>query len=222
MIGLFQRLLDLIYPPKCVFCGRLLKENETDLCTKCRHSLPEAPEVIKKGEFFKQCWAVYEYDAAVKDSIHRFKFSGMQQYSEAYGKLIAMKLLRAKVSTDVLTWVPISKKRLKKRGYDQSRLLAQVVARELDIPCIRTLKKTADNRKQSTVGGAPARRANVLGMYEAYSPERFQGKQVLLIDDVITTGATLSECSRVLLTAGAAQIECAALAAAQISDKKEQ
>ena len=222
MIGLMQRLLDLIYPPKCVFCGRLLQKNETDLCKKCRFSLPEAPVKLQNAEFFHQCWAVYEYDAAVRESILRYKFSGMQQYSEAYGRLIAMKLLRERVSFDILTWVPVSDKRKRKRGYDQSFLLANAVAKEMGVSCVRTLRKTIDNRAQTALEGVPARKANVLGVYEAYMPERFREKRVLLIDDVITTGATLSECSRVLLTAGAAQVDCAALAATQISEKKRQ
>ena len=222
MMGLIQRLLDLLYPPKCVFCGKLLQKNETDLCKKCRFSLPEAPNKLQNAEFFKRCWAVYEYDAAVRESILRYKFSGMQQYSEAYGKLIAMKLLREHVSFDVLTWVPISEKRKRKRGYDQGYLLANAVAKEMGTSCVRTLRKTTDNRAQASIGGVSARKANVLGVYEAYQPERFRDQRILLIDDVITTGATLSECSRVLLTAGASQVDCAALAATQISDRKKQ
>lgn len=222
MIRLFHRLLDLIYPPKCVFCGKLLQENETDICRKCRVILPEFSQKTKNGEFFKKCWSVYEYDTEVRESVLRYKFSGMQQYSEAYGKLIAMMLLREKVSFDVLTWVPISEKRRRKRGYDQGHLLAQAVAKELGVSCVRTLRKITDNQAQSSIGGPAARRANVMGAYRPVSPEHFRSKRVLLIDDVITTGATLSECSRVLLTAGAERVECATLAATQISDRKKQ
>lgn len=222
MIRLFHRLLDLIYPPKCVFCGKLLQENETDLCRKCRFSLPESSDKPQIGEFFTKCWSVYEYDEAVRESVLRYKFSGMQQYSVAYGRLIAMKLLRENVKFDVLSWVPISEKRRRKRGYDQGRLLAEAVGKELGVSCVRTLRKTIDNRAQSSIGGLSARKANVMGAYKAVSPEHFRSKRVLLIDDVVTTGATLSECSRVLLTAGASRIDCATLAATQISDRKKQ
>ena len=101
------------------------------------------------------------------------------------------------------TGVPVSAKRRRSRGYDQTELLAHAVARELELPCTQTLQKIRHNPAQSSQRDAAARRANVLGAYRAVSPERFAGRSVLLIDDILTTGATLSECSRVLLTAGA-------------------
>lgn len=213
-------LLDLIYPPKCTFCGKLLQKDETDLCGKCRKALPEVNGSIKRGESFRQCWAVYYYEGFVIDSIHRFKFGGMQQYAQVYGRLIAMMVLRNKVSFDVLTWVPISKRRRKKRGYEQTLLIAKTVAAELKTACISTLKKVRDNPPQSMQKSAASRRGNVLNAYKAVHPERFTGKRVLLIDDIITTGATLSECSKTLRMAGAEQVECATLAVTQYSDKK--
>lgn len=150
------------------------------------------------------------------ESIHRFKFSGMQQYAAAYGRLIAAVLLRSHVEFDVLTWVPISANRRRKRGYDQSRLIAKTVAGELKVPCVRTLEKRLDNKPQSRQKDAASRHANVLNAYRSVSPENFAGKRVLLIDDIITTGATLTECSKVLRIAGAGEVECAVLAAAML------
>lgn len=218
---LFPWLLDLIYPPKCAFCGKLLGKDETDLCAKCRKGLPEVSGSIKRGEAFRQCWSVCYYEDVVVDSIHRLKFNGMQQYARVYGRLIAMLLLRGKVKFDVLTWVPISSKRRRKRGYEQTKLIAKTVAAELGCACVQTLSKVRDNPPQYTQKSAAERRGNVLNAYRAVRPDRFRGKRVLLIDDVITTGATLSECSKTLLMAGAAQVECATLAAAQNSDDKK-
>ena len=213
-------LLDLIYPPKCTFCGKLLQKDETDLCGQCRRTLPEVNGAIKRGENFRQCWSVYYYEDFVVDSIHRFKFSGMQQYAQVYGRLIAMMLLRNKVSFDILTWVPISKNRRRKRGYEQAYLIAKTVAQELGRDCVPTLKKVRDNPPQSVQKSAANRRGNVLNAYQAVHPERFSGKRVLLIDDIITTGATLGECSKTLRMAGAEQVECATLAVTQYNDKK--
>ncbi len=218
-MNLFAWLLDLIYPPKCAFCGKLLGKDESDLCGRCRKNLPEVSGSIKRGEAFRQCWSVYYYEGAVVDSIHRFKFGGMQQYAQVYGRLIAMALLRSKVEFDVLTWVPISRKRRRKRGYEQTYLIAKTVAAELGCACVPTLKKAVDKPPQFTKKGAAERRANVLNVFQAVHPERFCGKRVLLIDDIITTGATLGECSKILRIAGAAQVECATLAATQYSDK---
>lgn len=209
-------VLELLYPPKCVFCGRLLKKTEQDLCGKCRFALPETEQSVKRGSYYIECFAVYYYEEFVADSIRRFKFGGMQQYAEAYGRRIALLLLRRRVTFDVLSWVPVSEKRRRERGYDQTLLIAQSVAAELGVQCVRTLCKIRNNQPQSSQVDAAARHANVINAYRAVDAERYFGKRVLLIDDVITTGATLSECSHTLRTAGAASVVCATLAAARI------
>ena len=210
---LLRWLLDLIYPPKCPFCGKLLSEDESDLCRKCRMTLPEAHTPIQRGEFYTCCHSVFYYDEKVAQSIKRFKFHGMRQYSEVYGRLLAMLILRERIDFDLLSWVPSSDKRKRSRGYDQTLLIAQTVAQELNVSCHRLLIKTVDNVRQSTISDSAARRANVLGVFECRDEAVVKGKRVLLIDDVITSGATLTECARVLMTAGAASVECATFAA---------
>lgn len=211
-------LLDLLYPPRCVFCRKLLRSDETDVCKKCRSRLPQIDGTFKRGKFFTQCCSVYEYRDEAADSLKRYKFGGLRHYAAAYGRLLAMCILRERLEFDVLTWAPISKKRRRARGYDQSRLLAEAVARELGVQCVQTLEKIRDNPAQSTMKDAAARHANVMGVYRAVMPERFASRRVLLIDDIITTGATLSECSFVLLNAGAAEVLCATVAATQFSN----
>ena len=175
---------------------------------------------VKRGSFFKRCDSLYEYTGDVAASLKRYKFGGMRQYATVYGRQLAMLLLRGGADFDVLTWAPISAKRRHQRGYDQTRLLAEAVAKELGVSCVQTLKKKRDNPAQSSQKNAEARRANVLNVYCAVEPERFAGRRILLIDDIITTGATLSECSRVLLTAGAESVRCATIAATQFSEKQ--
>lgn len=220
MKHLIRWLLSLLYPPKCIFCRRLLKETELDYCTSCRRTLPEVFGDLPHGEFYTNRYAALAYREQVRESIHRYKFSGMECYAPAYARLLAMRLLREDLNVDFITWVPVSKQRKRKRGYDQSYLLAAAVADELGYPCIRTLKKVKDNPPQSSQKDAAQRKANVLNVYEAADGQMLLGKRILLIDDVITTGATLSEASRVLLTAGAAQVDVAAFAAANRSDSK--
>ncbi len=213
---LLRWLTELLYPPKCVFCRRLLRPEEQELCAHCRTSLPEAEQCVKRGAYYSACISVYYYEEAVADSVRRFKFRGMRQYAAAYGRLIAMQLLRRRVEFDVLSWVPVSDKRRRERGYDQTLLIAQSAAAELGVPCVQTLKKVLNNPPQSLQPDAAARRANVINAYRAVEPERFCGKRVLLIDDVISTGATLSECSHTLRRAGAASVVGATLAAARL------
>lgn len=130
-----------------------------------------------------------------------------------YGRMLAMQLQTAKLdSFDVLTWVPISPLRMLQRGYDQTELLALAVGQELGtVPC-RCLRKIRHTRTQSSLNRASQRRANVSGAYRVCNTATIQGKRVLLLDDIITTGATLSECAKTLLVAGANEVICGAVA----------
>ena len=116
------------------------------------------------------------------------------------------------ISCDIITWVPLSRKRLRQRGYDQARLLATELSKKAGIECCRLLKKTRNNPAQSGTGGAEKRRANVSGVYTALSPEKITGKSILIVDDIVTTGATLSECGRMLLSAGAKEVKAVTVA----------
>lgn len=116
---------------------------------------------------------------------------------------------------DLITWVPLSEKRKKERGYDQAFLLASAAALELNDVAVETLRKGRDNAAQSGLEGEAERRANVLGAYQPVDPELVEGKRVLIIDDVVTTGSTLSECARMLRSMGASDVVCATLARAR-------
>lgn len=215
MMKIFAWILDLIFPPKCVLCERILEKDQTDLCHECRVNSPEHPMPKNKRQFLKSWTALWYYEDRVRDSILRYKFAGCRYYCIPYGRLLAMKIQKdMDDSYDVLTWVPVSKRRKRRRGYDQVELLAQEVGRELDIQPIKCLNKIRNNKPQSGIVNEAKRRANVLGVYEVTNRDAFLGKRVLILDDVITTGATVGECARMLLTAGAKEVHCAALAAA--------
>ena len=108
--------------------------------------------------------------------------------------------------------MPLSRKRLRSRGYDQARLLAEHLSKKISRPCVRLLKKVRNAAPQSGTGGREERKANVLGAYRAFGKQELRGKTVLLIDDIVTTGATLTECASVLTSAGAARIKAVTLA----------
>lgn len=211
---LIHHISRLIYPPKCLLCRRLLEKQELDLCGDCRVNAPECP--VKRGTppFVEGWLALWHYEGAVRRSLLRYKFHHKRHYAAGYGRLLAMKISREREEAyDLITWVPISRWRKLRRGYDQVELLAQAVCAELGREPVRTLRKIRHNPPQSGIVGQAHRRANVLGVYSAVEPERFKGKRILLLDDIITTGATVSECARVLLTAGAKEVYCAAVAA---------
>ena len=119
----------------------------------------------------------------------------------------------------MVTWVPVSRRRLRKRGYDQAELLARAACRVWSVKPERLLRKVQDNPAQSGLTEAAARRANVLGVYEPVDVGRIQGRRVLLVDDICTTGSTLAECARTLRDAGAAEVVCAAVALTREKEK---
>ena len=209
------RILNLLFPPKCVLCQKVLEKQETDLCHKCRTDSPECAGVHKNFSFLDSWTAVWYYKENIRKSILRFKFCGARHYAAAYGRMLAMRIQQEYAEQfDILTWVPTSRLRCLKRGYDQAQLLAEAVGQELGMTPLGTLKKVRHNRSQSGVTGQAKRRANVLGAYKAVCPQEISGKRILLLDDVITTGATAGECARVLLTAGAKAVHCGCIAAA--------
>ncbi len=215
-------LLDLLFPPKCMFCGKIMEISVSPACEDCMLSdLPEVEEPLPEVQFFEKCTAVFQYKSPVSEAIIRFKFHGMASYADAFGCWLAASVReRLEGRYDLISWVPCSRRRIWTRGYDQAKLLAKVLGRELDTEVVRTLKKIRHNPKQSRTADAARRRANVLGVYRAYHPERFRGKRILLVDDVLTTGATLSECGKTLRIAGADELVCAVAAVAHRDHKK--
>jgi len=206
---------EIFFPPKCVLCRKILNKEETDLCRECREHQPEYTGSKIKLSFLAQWTGVWYYKENVRNSILRYKFYGRRSYAGAYGRLLAMKLLKEGwEDTDVITWIPISRQRKFTRGYDQTELLAHITAAELGLELIPTLRKIRNTKPQSTVGDAAHRRANILGAYEVIDPNFIKGKRVLLLDDIVTTGATASEAARMLLTAGAKEVKLATLAVA--------
>ena len=213
---LFSGLLNLLFPPKCILCGKLLEKEELDLCRSCRTDCPEFPGGKTDLQFLDSFTAVWYYKENVRRSLLRYKFHGCTGFAAGYGRLMAMKIQQQHPEGfDLLTWVPVSPMRRLRRGYDQVELLARAVGKELGMKPVKVLRKTRNNRPQSGITGAPQRRANVLGVYQLTGRAELAGKRVLLLDDILTTGATAGECARMLLTAGAAEVHCAVVAAAR-------
>ena len=206
---------NFFFPPKCVLCRKILKENETDLCKDCRESAPTYPKSKLKLSFLAQWTGLWYYKENVRLSILRYKFYGRRSYAAAYGRLLAMKLLsEGWDDADILTWIPISRRRKFRRGFDQVELFGRYLAAELGTELVPTLKKIRHTKPQSTMGTMPHRKANILGAFQVIDPALVRDKRILLLDDIITTGATASEAARMLLTAGAKEVKLATLAVA--------
>ncbi|MBR5489717.1 MAG: ComF family protein [Oscillospiraceae bacterium] len=213
-MGLISLLLDVLFPPKCVFCGEILPRKEGRICEKCKSELPyTGSHPSQKGDFFSVCVAPLYYEDEVRESLIRYKFGGAPGYGAVYGALLAECISgELEGRWDILTWVPLSAKRYKERGYDQAKLLTDAVGAKLGVKPISTLRKVKHIPKQATMGSPEKRRANISGAYIVSNREAVEGKRILLIDDIITSGSTLGECARMLRQSGAAEVVCAAVA----------
>ena len=208
------RILNLYFPPKCVLCRTVLDAQETDLCHQCRTDTEEFRKPSRKISFVAGWTAMWYYNGNVRHSMLLYKFYGRRSYGSVYGRLLAMKLYEKPLCDyDILTWVPVSKRRKWRRGYDQTELIAKSVGQELGTPAVPVLVKRRHTRPQSRLLDPAKRKANVMGAFTVLDAKQIAGKRILLLDDIITTGATVSECARVLLTAGANEVHCAAVAA---------
>ena len=215
MMKLPSMLARLLYPDRCTLCHGPLHREETDICHTCRTEIEQCPPMRKRIPHVAQWSAVWYYKDDVRKSLLRCKFARARTYCAVYAHFMALKVPQELGEFDILTWVPVSNRRKRIRGFDQSELLALALGRELDCQPACLLRKVRDNPPQSSLLEASQRKANVLGVYQAVSPGTLAGKRVLLLDDIITTGSTVSEAARVLLTAGAKEVQCAAVAAAE-------
>ena len=219
-------LLDLLFPRRCVFCRRLVSKG-LNLCGICAETLPfcQGTDARQSGEFYSSCISPLYYTDTVRDSHHRYKFQGARWYANTYAPFVAQCITEHYAGRyDLITWVPLSRKRRRKRGYDQAELLAVAVSAELGIPNGRagrsplqaTLCKTRDTAPLSSLGGKDERKAQISEAYAVLDSAAIAEKRILLIDDVVTTGASLAECARTLLMAGADEVLCATLARSEV------
>lgn len=206
--------LQLLFPRRCVLCNELLNDPQLDMCPECRLSQMVIVSDAWKIPHIKGWIPLWRYGGFVRASLIRYKFHHRRSYCRTYGAELAQKLAREQLPVELITWVPVSWQRRSVRGYDQVKLLAYEVAKHLDLPVVSTLKKCRHNRKQASIHNKQQRDQNVKGVYRVRDPESIAGKRVLLLDDIITTGATVSEAAKTLKKAGAKVVYAACVAAA--------
>ena len=210
-------ILDLFFPQKCAFCRTLCKEG---LCESCEKSLPRTEKAQRDFSFARVAAPLY-YTGAVREAVLRLKFSGGIGTVKGFAALMARCAAEEFGGEfDLVSFVPVSDKRRRERGWDQAERLATEMAKQWEAKAVRLLKKTRHTAAQSSLNDGAQREANVFGVYEAVNAEQIRGARILLVDDVVTTGATMKECVRVLRDAGASEVLGIALAAPLEKDKK--
>ena len=217
MLDLPRRLRFLLFPARCPRCRAVLPPQKL-LCAGCEAKLYR--EAVLRG--FTICTAreersltaaaVWDYDGAGRAMIHRYKFDGGIDARDALGAAMAC-LAEEKLGTDfdLVTSVPSPPRRKKDLGFDHAGELAKRTARELKLPYLPTLQRREDVEVQHKL----RRRERLVNLKDAFTAvEDVQGKRILLVDDVVTTGATLRECTLALYDAGAARVEAVCAASA--------
>lgn len=198
-------ILDLIYPNRCPFCDSYIPYDEY-YCTRCREHLSPPPEHddFADIDFFT---AVTEYDKFSIPLINEMKKESNGYALSAAAFMIFQSLAAAKLlnAIDIVTYVPMRRKDKLKRGYNQTAIIARELAQLAEKPCAALLKKVRDTSQQKTLG-AVDRRKNVKDAFAHKSRHNIQGKTVLIIDDVCTTGSTLNEAAGKLKGAGAEKV----------------
>ena len=209
---IYTPVIRLLFPDKCVLCGKLLPTPGVHICHHCNTETPAASKLKQKIPFLSGAFALWYYEEDVRTSLLRFKFRRRPWYARSYGVILAAKLPDIQEKFDLIVWVPVSRLRKFKRGYDQVELIAHILCNQLQVTPVPCLKKIRHNPPQSSIASAAQRRANVLGVYKVPNPEFVRGKRILLLDDIITTGATISECAKTLMAAGAKEVYGVAIA----------
>lgn len=198
MSGWFTRLLDSLFPyiPKCVGCG-VEKGAVGSICPKCAAEL----NMLAAGQaeaYGDPAYSLYWYDGIVARIVRGYKYSDKRWLSRFMGDRMA-KAARNLGGFEAVCHVPLHEKRLKARGFDQAELLAKHIARELDIPFVVGANRTRNTKTQTKLN-KQQRREN---MRDAFTPNARLSGRILLIDDVLTTGATAAACAQALYVAGA-------------------
>ncbi len=218
----------LIYPKVCYACGNALLYNEHVVCTYCQHELPETnfhnEENNKLDQFF---WGrvhleavtalfFYQKGCKVQKLIHKLKYQGKREIGFFSGKLLASRLRTSAGwnTLDMVLPVPLHPKKQRQRGYNQSECFARGLSEGLNISLtlnnlIRKFHSESQTRKTRFM-----RWKNVEAVYHVKNPEVFKNKNLLLVDDVITTGSTIEACSQKLLETAGVKIWVAAIAIA--------
>jgi len=213
-------LLDVLFPKRCAGCG----SGPWPFCDACRSELvvlstpwcercgaPAARPVAECRECPPDAIAIarapFGFDGPIRRSIHRLKFGGWRAVADALGSAMAQAWAEVAWTPSAVTWVPLSRERLAARGYDQARALARAVAPRLGVPAVPLVRRLGDPGPQARRGAA-ARREAMRGVFAA---EGVSGR-VLLVDDVVTTGATLSACAAPLLAGGAIGVSAVTVA----------
>lgn len=231
MKSYLDSFLELVYPEKntcficdiydekiqdkyiCPVCEKSIKKLEPPLCAKCSKPMDysESSDICKEcfsqERYFETSKSLYVYEGLIKKAIYSYKYYNKPYFYKLFGKMLLDYMISNNyTSFDFITSVPLHPSKMRKRGYNQSELLARYISNEFRIPYLDALKRTKKTLKQSEMS-KEERRKNLKKAFAAKKcAEKAINSQVLLVDDIYTTGSTVEECSKVLIDYGISKV----------------
>lgn len=210
-MSLLNDLHELIFPRLCPVCGKLLMQGEDVLCAFCAIGLPHYHiQRIDDNPLLRIIWStadvqramtflIYNHNSPYHKLVIGIKFHGRSDLAVRLGKWAAMEATKQGFwdKADALVPVPLTRWRRWRRGYNQAEMLARGMSEVTGLPVLNLLRRTKNRTPQSRLKGE-ARRKNAEGIYRADIPDEWRGKCLVLVDDVMTTGATLGSCALAL------------------------
>ncbi len=205
-----RRAAALLFPNRCPFCGELIPAKDY-YCETCRRYLPYVYGKVDPPENVSRLTAVCRYARRARDAVLSLKYGGLIYPADAFALMMSEKLLRDGDKADVLVPVPSGFLSVKKRGFSTARVICERMALRLDIPMSDAVG-AADEKAEQKALSAKRRRENAMNGFFVKENADIKGKRVVLIDDVCTTGSTLSAIAHKLLEAGAEDVQACVFA----------
>ena len=219
----------MLFPELCSACGESLMANEKLICTECRFTLPYTNFHLQKDNLVaKSFWGKTDLQAAyalfyfskggkVQNLIHQLKYKGIKQLGNALGNMTGNQLIGNEIfkTVDIVIPVPLHKSRLRKRGYNQSGHFAAGIAEAMHLQIEQKNLVRLNATSTQTHKSRFDRFRNMQEVFSVKDPEKLKHKHILLVDDVITTGATLEACAVQLLKIEGVKLSIAAIAYAE-------
>lgn len=228
MKGILDEFLNLLFPPLCLLCERALVRSEEYLCTHCQASLPHLHLHEERSQLLYQkltatlpikevlAYLLYQKSGSTQKLLQLLKYKNYPELAMLLGQHFGTRLHEKGFSEnfDLIVPVPLHQAKLRKRGYNQSEYFARGLSEALMVPLLPNLMERVKASETQTRKSRIERWLNVSSIFTLPDPSKARGKRILLVDDVVTTGATLEACAGALLDAGCKELSLGAIAVA--------
>ena len=231
--SMFENVIEdiacFLFPPYCVVCSKALPDGKSVICVKCQEGIFSSVKTVLPycsycrilyPDYFERCrscsgrkspgklYSIFEVNDEIRKYLHSFKYFGRTEIGEELGEKAyeAYKDAAFIADIDLIIPVPLHYRKRLERGYNQAEILAGQLSARFNKQLVSSVLKRVSNTRSQTYLNSQQRYANVKNAFRVNDKKAVKGKRILLVDDIVTTGATLYECSKVLRVAGALEV----------------